>query len=120
MIQELQGLMADDVGPLRTEEKLTRALARIDALTEALGERPFDRGEAFDLTRLDWLDLRNMLTVARTVAQAALQRSESRGAHQREDCPGMLPEWRVNQIARLRGRRLEITSATAAAEVAAQ
>jgi succinate dehydrogenase/fumarate reductase flavoprotein subunit len=120
MIQELQGLMADDVGPLRTEEKLTRALARIDALTEALGERPFDRGEAFDLTRLDWLDLRNMLTVARTVAQAALQRSESRGAHQREDCQGMLPEWRVNQIARLRGRRLEITSATAAAEVAAQ
>ena len=45
-------------------------------------------GAAFDLRRLEWFDLRNMLLVARTVAMAALARSESRGAHQREDFPG--------------------------------
>ena len=54
------------------------------------------------MRRLDWFDLRNMLLVARAVTQAALTRTESRGAHQREDFPGMLPEWHVNQVVRLR------------------
>ena len=44
-------------------------------------------GGAFDMVRLDWFDLRNMLLVARTVATAALARTESRGAHAREDFP---------------------------------
>ena len=41
----------------------------------------------FDMMRLDWFDLRNMLLVARTVTESALARTESRGAHQREDFP---------------------------------
>ena len=53
--------------------------------------------------RIDWLDLRNMLPVARIVAAAALRRTESRGAHQREDFPGMVLEWQVNQVVRLDG-----------------
>jgi succinate dehydrogenase / fumarate reductase flavoprotein subunit len=101
MIQALQATMADDVGPFRTHTKLERALATIDEMTRALGERPIGDGGAFDLRRLEWFDLRNMLLVARTVAMAALARSESRGAHQREDFPGMLPQRRVNQVVRL-------------------
>ena len=101
MIAQLQATMADDVGPFRTEEKLERAIAAIADMTRALGERPAGGGGAFDLTRLEWFDLRNMVLVARTVAMAALARTESRGAHQREDFPGMLPQWRVNQQARL-------------------
>ena len=62
------------------------------------------------MVRLDWLDLRNMLTVARAVTQAALNRTESRGAHQREDFPGMLPEWNVNQVIRLDSGRLDISA----------
>jgi len=102
MIAQLQAVMADDVGPFRTETKLKRALAAIDDMTRALGDRPIGDGGPFDLRRLEWFDLRNMLTVARIVAAAALARTESRGAHQREDFPGMLPQWRVNQQARLR------------------
>jgi succinate dehydrogenase / fumarate reductase, flavoprotein subunit len=99
MILRLQSIMADDVGPFRTAERLTRALAGIDDLTDELGERPFGDGRRFDMRRIDWFDLRNMLLVARIVALAAARRTESRGAHQREDFPGMLPEWRIHQVA---------------------
>jgi succinate dehydrogenase/fumarate reductase flavoprotein subunit len=95
MVLELQAVMADDVGPLRTRQKLERALGRIEALSQMLGDAPFGDRRAFDLRRLEWFDLRNMLLVARAVAQSALARTESRGAHQREDFPATSPEWRV-------------------------
>ena len=60
-------------------------------------------------------------TVARAVTQAAALRTESRGAHQREDLPGMLSEWRVNQVVRLKDGCIEISRMPAAPiEVAAQ
>jgi succinate dehydrogenase/fumarate reductase flavoprotein subunit len=121
MIVQLQQCMADDVGPLRTGNGLARALDRIGELDAMLGERPFGRAGAFDLERLDWFDLRNMLTVARSVAQSALARTESRGAHQREDYPGMIERWRVNQVVRPRGKHLELfRTAATPAEVVAQ
>jgi succinate dehydrogenase / fumarate reductase flavoprotein subunit len=121
MLQRLQATMSDGVGPLRTGDKLERALGTIDELSAALGDRPFGDGGAFDMQRLDWFDLRNMLTVARAVTQAASLRTESRGAHQREDFPEMLPQWRVNQAIRPRGEKLDITQAPASpVEVAAQ
>src|SRR5215471_18281569 len=110
MILRLQSIMADDVGPFRTREKLERAIARIDDLGAELGERPFGDGQRLDMRGIDWFDLRNMLLVARVVALAALRRTESRGAHQREDFPGMVPEWRVNQVARWRDGEIEFAS----------
>lgn len=121
MMERLQAVMADDVGPLRTQTGLARALVCIDGLASELGERPFGGAVKFDMQRLEWFDLRNMLTVARCVATAAQARTESRGAHQREDFPQMREEWRVNQMLRLRGDRLELSRLPApAAEVAAQ
>jgi succinate dehydrogenase / fumarate reductase flavoprotein subunit len=120
MIQRLQATMADEVGPFRTAAKLERALAAIDEMTRALGERPAGDNAAFDLRRLEWFDLRNMLTVARTVAMAALARRESRGAHQREDFPGMLPQWRINQVARLGADGVALTPVPAVIPTAAQ
>jgi succinate dehydrogenase / fumarate reductase, flavoprotein subunit len=115
MIARLQATMADDVGPFRTAVKLNRALAEIAALAEELGERPPRFSGAanagFDLQRLEWFDLRNMLVVARAVAQSALARTESRGAHQREDFPKMLPAWRRHQRVRLAGDGLQLSGA---------
>ncbi len=120
MMQDLQAVMADDVGPLRTHDGLRRALARLDALAAELGERPAGSGAAFDMTRLDWYDLRNMIPVAQAVTRAALDRTESRGAHQREDFPGLLPEWTLNQTVRLDGHALRLSRApVGAAEAAA-
>ena len=100
---------------------LKRARAAIDELTRALGERPFGDAGKFDMQRLDWFDLRNMLTVARCVTLAARNRTESRGAHQREDFPDMAASWRVNQTIRLRGAHLDMTQTPASPlEAAAQ
>ena len=66
-------------------------------------------GGHFDAARLDWLDLRNMLLVAETVTRAALLRTESRGAHQREDHPGLEAHWAVNQVVTLNAETLNIT-----------
>jgi succinate dehydrogenase/fumarate reductase flavoprotein subunit len=110
LLQSLQATMAVDVGPFRTEEKLRRALASLDGLTSETGEVPAGSAGAFDMQRLDWFDLRNMLLVARVVTEAARLRTESRGAHQREDFPEMRSEWLVNQEVRLSGGRVDISS----------
>ncbi len=117
MIAQLQAIMADDVGPFRTGAKLRRALAAIQNLAAALGPHPpaSDGGRAFDMQRLDWFDLRNMLVVAHAVTEAALNRTESRGAHQREDFPTTLPEWQLHQRVALSGGNLQITGAPAKA-----
>jgi succinate dehydrogenase / fumarate reductase flavoprotein subunit len=106
MVQALQTTMQENVGPLRNEAKLKRALARIESLAEALGERPPGGDRGFDMRRIDWFDLRNMLLVARAVAEAALARTETRGAQQREDYPQASPKWAVNQIIELRDGRV--------------
>jgi succinate dehydrogenase/fumarate reductase flavoprotein subunit len=110
LIQNMQRVMWNDVGPFRTKEKLSRALATFNDMTRQLGELPPNGRHAFDLPRLDWLDLRNMLLVARAVTQAALQRTESRGAHQREDFPALSAEWEANQVAYLSGDTLHVLS----------
>jgi succinate dehydrogenase / fumarate reductase, flavoprotein subunit len=115
MVARLQAIMADDVGPLRTGAKLHRALSGIAALEQELGERPPNSGTPFDLERLEWFDLRNMLVVARAVTQSALNRTERRGAHQREDFGATLPRWQVHQRVWLADCELEISGAPAEA-----
>jgi succinate dehydrogenase/fumarate reductase flavoprotein subunit len=130
MVAHLQATMADHVGPFRTGAKLSTALHEIVALAADLGEHPpslpspasgggMGGGAAFDLQRLEWFDLRNMLTVAHAVTATALARSESRGAHQREDFQTLLPQWQVHQRVQLRDGALEISGAPAAAEALA-
>ena len=46
-----------------------------------------------------------MLLVSECVAMAALQRTESRGGHTREDHPGMDPQWRKQNLVCCAGRR---------------
>ncbi|MFM9885230.1 MAG: FAD-dependent oxidoreductase [Burkholderiales bacterium] len=102
LLTRLQDVMQDDVGPFRTSAGLDRALVEIRSMRAALGDTVPHFQSGHDATRLDWLDLRSMLLVAETVALAALRRTESRGAHQREDHPGMDEAWRVNQIVHLK------------------
>jgi len=119
MVAHLQSVMADHVGPFRTGAKLSTALDEIAGLTKNLGEHPSGHAVAFNLERLEWFDLRNMLSVAHAVTATALARTESRGAQQREDFPKMLPQWQVHQRVQLRDGTLQISGAPAATKALA-
>ncbi|MFE9402608.1 fumarate reductase/succinate dehydrogenase flavoprotein subunit [Streptomyces sp. NPDC006530] len=100
--QELQQAMNDLVGIIRREGEMRQALSKLAELRARArragveGHRQFNPG---------WhlaLDLRNMLLVSECVARAALERTESRGGHTREDWPGMDRAWRrVNLLCHL-------------------
>jgi succinate dehydrogenase / fumarate reductase flavoprotein subunit len=119
LVAELKALMADSVGPFRTGPKLRSALAAIARLQIEIGEIPFASGSAFDPVLVDWLDLRNMLLVAQSVTLPSLARTESRGAHQREDHPGLDDDWGVNQVVALARGKLQLGRAAPAAGRAA-
>jgi succinate dehydrogenase / fumarate reductase flavoprotein subunit len=84
---------------------LVRAL---EVMAREIGETPMRGVDKFDTVLLDWLDLRNMLLVARAVTTPAIARTESRGAHQREDFERMDERWTVNQVLTLAGDRLAL------------
>jgi succinate dehydrogenase / fumarate reductase, flavoprotein subunit len=118
LIVALQEAMARDVGPFRTAAGLARALAEIARLKDAMGHAAAPSRGAFDTNRLDWFDLRNMVLVAEAVAEAALRRAESRGAHQRDDFPALDEVWARNQTIALQDGGLVFGGACVAAEAA--
>ena len=108
MIESLQQLMNEKVGPFRSAAKLEEAISKLSDMQKDIGEIPLGIGGGWDSQRIDWYDLRAMLISARAVTMAALSRQESRGAQQREDFPGMLENWTVNQVIRLNNDELQL------------
>jgi succinate dehydrogenase / fumarate reductase flavoprotein subunit len=107
---ELQDIMTNLVGLIRTETEMVQALGELDKLKERARKVSAGGGRGYNPGWHLALDLRNMLLVAECVALAALERQESRGGHTRDDFPQMSPEWRkINLICTLDGDRVELT-----------
>lgn len=86
--RDLQEAMWEDVGVMRTEQGLTRGLGRVRDLRDALWHTGIPAGSrAFNLTWHDWLNMASLCDISEVIAQAALSRENSRGAHFREDFP---------------------------------
>jgi succinate dehydrogenase / fumarate reductase, flavoprotein subunit len=101
---EVQQTMHDLVGIIRKEEEIKQALAELEKLRARAANVSAEGGPAYNPGWHLALDLRNILLIADCVAQAALERQESRGGHTREDFPAMSPEWRkVNLVCTLDG-----------------
>lgn len=84
----LSHTMWDEVGIMRTQTGLARGQERIaDYETELRGVGVADGDRRYNLTWSDWLNLDSLLAVSRVVALAATARTDSRGAHFREDFP---------------------------------
>ncbi|WP_171238748.1 L-aspartate oxidase [Ruegeria sp. HKCCA5763] len=86
--KQLQNIMWDDVGVMRTEAGMKRGLKGIASVSEALMDVGVeDSNLAFNLTWHDWLNLRSLCDVSEVIAKAGIARENSRGAHFREDYP---------------------------------
>jgi succinate dehydrogenase / fumarate reductase flavoprotein subunit len=106
---ELQDIMTNLVGLIRTEPEMQQALTELDKLRERAQKVSASGGRGYNPGWHLALDLRNMLLVAECVALAALERKESRGGHTRDDYPQMSAEWRkVNLVCTLSGDRVRL------------
>jgi len=85
--EELQEIMEANVGIVRTGKELEEGIKKLEGLKKRLpdlhakGDRNYNPG---------WhlcLDLNNMIITSLALAKAALERTESRGAHTRLDYP---------------------------------
>jgi succinate dehydrogenase flavoprotein subunit len=96
--RELRNNMWENCGVLRDERRLTRGLERladIQAATANVDVRPSSEGYT-DLALA--LDLRGAAASAEATFRCALERRESRGAHQRSDYPNVEPRLLINFI----------------------
>jgi succinate dehydrogenase / fumarate reductase flavoprotein subunit len=87
LLQELQRIMETYAGIVRTGAELERGLAELDKLRPRLSRMRVEGTRQFNPGWHSALDLRNLFLVSEAIALAALQRTESRGAHSRIDFP---------------------------------
>ena len=86
--EALYQVMWDDVGILRDAKSLARARGRLAELRACLDRAGVSGGDLrYNLTWHDWLNLESLITVSFAILSAAEARTDSRGAHYREDFP---------------------------------
>ena len=85
---EMKNVMFSDVGIYRTGSGMENALDKLMELKDRYKNvKVSDTGKIFNTELLNAWELGNMLDVAEAVTVSALNRTESRGGHAREDYP---------------------------------
>jgi succinate dehydrogenase / fumarate reductase flavoprotein subunit len=85
---EMQASMMDNVGVFRTSELMQTALTKVRELKGRFQHVQIDdKGQRFNTDLLETFELGCLLDLAEVTALSALNRTESRGAHSRDDHP---------------------------------
>lgn len=85
---ELQNAMMEDCGVFRTKEGLEKMKHKLKELNERFKNISLqDKGRVFNTELVEAMELENLLKVAEATVYGAYERTESRGAHTREDFP---------------------------------
>jgi len=86
--KEMQAVMQNDFGVFRTGQYMKEGLEKLKGLRARLEHAVLpDKSRIFNTSRIEALELDNLMAVAIATAFSAEQRDESRGAHSREDFP---------------------------------
>ena len=91
--RELKELMWQNAGVVRTHAGLTRALAALTDLADRAARTAVPGPLALNPSWQEAIDLENQLDAARCLVASALERTESRGAHYRQDHPDSDDGW---------------------------
>jgi succinate dehydrogenase / fumarate reductase, flavoprotein subunit len=93
-VQEaLQETMQDNVGIVRAQAEMEKALAMIGTLKQRAAKAPVKGNREYNPGWHTALDLGNLLTVSEAIARSAMERKESRGGHFRDDYPDKSAEY---------------------------
>ena len=85
---ELQKIMQDDFGVFRTSEHMSEGFKKLEKLQKRLKSASIkDQSQCFNTSRIEALELDNLMATALATAYLANERTESRGAHARYDYP---------------------------------
>ena len=90
---DLQEMMQDLVGIVRTENEMLRALDGLKELKARAANVSVPGNIDYNPGWHTALDLNNLLTVSEAIARAALERKESRGGQYRDDYPAKNAEF---------------------------
>ncbi|MEE8443560.1 MAG: FAD-binding protein [Dehalococcoidia bacterium] len=94
--KEIEGVMWENVGLVRDGQGLQEALGKLQALEERAQQAAVPGFPEYNISWQEYLNVRNILTVASLIARSALERTESRGSHYRSDFPESRDEWLKN------------------------
>ena len=86
--KDLQELMQDNVGIVRTESEMQYALGQLQHLKQRANRATVTGNREYNPGWHTTIDLKNLLIVSEAVTRTAIERKESRGAQFREDYPG--------------------------------
>lgn len=88
ILDEMQRVMQEDFGVFRMGDVMEKGLERLDALRIRLDNAYLaDKSHVFNTALVTALESDNLMATAYATAKSALARTESRGAHSREDYP---------------------------------
>ncbi|MBI4906522.1 MAG: FAD-binding protein [Acidobacteria bacterium] len=96
--RELENLMWDQVGIVRDGAGLSDAITKLDHLAGRAAQARPGKGLTSNAAWNEIANVVNLSVVGRMVAASALLRTESRGAHYREDYPTPQKEWLKNIV----------------------
>jgi succinate dehydrogenase / fumarate reductase flavoprotein subunit len=95
---DLQGMMQDLVGIVRTQGEMEQALEGLESLKKRARDVSVTGNVDFNPGWHTALDLKNLLTVSEAITRAAIERKESRGGQYRDDFPQKDPAWGTKNI----------------------